>query len=87
VLGPFVALMGVLIAAWAVSAAFFAAAAAAMVEAIRGSSVTFPQGVSIAALLTGLGLLAGAGTLYVTRAFFAMTVKYLKFNTRLIKEK
>jgi uncharacterized membrane protein len=87
VLGPFIALMGVLIAFWAVTAALLIAAAASVVEGVRGSAVSLPQGISLAAALTGLGLLAGTGTLYVTRGFFAMTLKYLKFNTRFIKER
>jgi len=85
VLGPFVALLGVLIALWGISAGFFVAAAAAVLEAYRGSVFSLQQGLFVALAATGLGLLAGAGTLYLTRAVFKMTLNYLKFNTRLVR--
>lgn len=85
VLGPFFAVLGILIAFWAVSAALFAGALAAVYEGAVGELVNLQQGVSAAVLLCGLGMLAGASSLYATRGFFKATLKYLKFNTRLVK--
>jgi len=85
VLGPFVALMAGLLALWGVSVAFFGAAVAAVVEAYRGTMFSLQQGLFVALAATGLGLLSGAGTLYLTRGFFKLTLNYLKFNTRLVR--
>ncbi len=85
ILGPFIALMGVLLALWAVAMAFFAGAATAVFEGFRGMAFTLQQGMFAGLALTGLGILSGTGTLYLTRGFLKMTLNYLKFNTRLVK--
>ena len=85
VLGPFVALLAVLAAFWAVSASLFAGAALAAYEGIVGDFFNLRQGVSAAIALCGFGVLAGASSLAATRGFFKLTLKYLKFNTRLVK--
>ncbi|CAM4407421.1 HAAS signaling domain-containing protein [Paenibacillus tarimensis] len=85
VLGPFIAVLGVLIALWAVSGALLLVAAACIWEGYRGEMFSLPQGFSLAAVSCGLGLLSGAGTLSLSRGFFSMTLKYLRFNTRLVR--
>lgn len=85
VLGPFFALLGVLICCWAVAAALFACGMVAVLEGFYGDIFNWQQSVSIASALFGLGILAGTASLWATRGFFRLTLKYLKFNTRLVK--
>ncbi|MFC5651352.1 hypothetical protein ACFPYJ_20005 [Paenibacillus solisilvae] len=87
VLGPFIALLGVLIALWAASLSLGLSAFAAVYEGVFGKSFTIPQSASAAAVLLGLGMLLGAGTHSLTRAVARMTLQYLKFNSRMIRVK
>lgn len=88
VLGPYVALSAVLLALWVCAAALAVAGGAAIVEAIQPmGAFTMPQALSACALLVGLALLAMAGLQRLTKAFMAMTVRYLNWNSRMIKEK
>lgn len=85
VLGPFFALLAVLIAFWAAAASLFAGALLAVYEGFRGDFFNLRQGFSVALALSGLGIIAGAAAMSVTRGFFRLTLNYLKFNTRLAK--
>ncbi|PZD95457.1 hypothetical protein DNH61_13055 [Paenibacillus sambharensis] len=85
VLGPFIAVLGVLIALWAVSGAFLLVAVACIWEGYRGEMFSTGQGFSLAAVSCGLGLLTGTGTLALSRGFMKMTLTYLRFNTRLVR--
>lgn len=88
VLGPYLALSAVLLALWVCAAALAIAGGAAIIEAIQPmGAFTMPQALSICSLLVGLSLLVMAGLHRLTRGFMAMTVKYLNWNSRMIKEK
>ncbi len=85
VIGPYVAVAGVLFALWAVAAAIGLSAIAAIVESLWSGSFTIPQALSIALVLGSLSFLLGAALKSLTRLFFTATLKYLKWNTRLVK--
>ncbi|MBM7568979.1 HAAS signaling domain-containing protein [Paenibacillus sacheonensis] len=87
VLGPFVAILGVLIALWASAVAVALSSLMVMYEGLFGSAVTGVQASFIALALIGLGMLMGAGVHWLTRAFAKLTLQYLKFNTKVIRVK
>ena len=87
VLGPFIALLGVLISLWAVSLSLGLSAFAAVYEGVFGDTFTLTQSASAAAVLLALGMLLGAGAHWLTRAVAKMTLQYLKFNSRVIRVK
>ncbi len=95
VLGPFLGLVGVLIGMWAVAASLgiggigslVAAVASPFLKGIIGYQVTagavafaFFAGVC----LTGLGILAVIGMIFVTRWFLVLTARYVRFNARFV---
>lgn len=85
VLGPYVALLGVLVALWASAFAVGVSSLAAIYEGMFGGGVTMTQGIFIAMVLLGAGMLLGAGTHWLTKAFMKLTLAYLKFNSRMIR--
>lgn len=88
VLGPFVAIVGVLIALWAVAFSLTVAPIALLFN--FSNLVVFDnyiQQVFIAMTLIGLGVLLGIGMIYVTRWFMKGTLNYLQFNTKIIRGK
>ncbi|SEO40328.1 HAAS domain-containing protein [Paenibacillus sp. OV219] len=87
VLGPYVALLGVLVALWATAIGVGLSSLMALYEGVYGGGVTMTQGIFIAMVLLGLGMLIGAGTQWLTKAFLKMTLAYLKFNSRVIRVK
>ncbi|WP_341281504.1 DUF1700 domain-containing protein [Paenibacillus sp. FSL H8-0537] len=87
VLGPYVAAVGVLIALWATSFAFGLAGVTTVLESMWSGMFTLTQAASIGLVLIGLSILLGVGVNALTKGFFAATVKYLKFNTKIIRGK
>ncbi|UVI30832.1 DUF1700 domain-containing protein [Paenibacillus spongiae] len=87
VLGPYIALLSVLLSLWVVSGACGILAIGAMYEGFFGDAVTRMQASFIAISAIGVGMLLGAGTHKLTRGVFKMTLKYLRFNTRVIMNK
>jgi uncharacterized membrane protein len=87
VLGPFVAVLGVLIALWGVAVSVALSSIAVLYEGWFGSAVTNVQACFVALALVGLGMLLGAGTHWLTRAFAKLTLQYLKFNSKVIRVK
>ncbi|QHW31607.1 DUF1700 domain-containing protein [Paenibacillus rhizovicinus] len=85
VLGPFCAVLGVLVALWATSLAVAVSSLMVMYEGLFGEAVTSVQASFIALALIGLGMLLGAGTHWLTRAFAKLTLQYLKFNSKVIR--
>ena len=61
VLGPFIALLGVLISLSAVSLSFGLSAIAAVYEGVFGDTFTLTQSASAAAVLLALGMLLKSG--------------------------
>lgn len=89
VLGPFLAIAGVLIALYAVSASFIIAPIAAAIGLTFGTAylgVFSPLvAVFMLILMEGIGLLIAVATIAVTKVFGDLTVRYLKLNLRVIK--
>ncbi|REE78781.1 putative membrane protein [Paenibacillus taihuensis] len=85
VLGPYVALLGVLVALWSAAIGVGVSSLMAVYEGMFGGGVTMTQGIFIAMVLLGAGMLLGAGTHWLTKAFMKMTLAYLKFNSRVIR--
>ncbi|MCQ6562466.1 HAAS signaling domain-containing protein [Paenibacillus mendelii] len=84
VLGPYIALLGVLLAFWAVSVALGILAAGVMYEGIFGQGIPLLQASFMAMTALGIGMLAGVGTHKLTRSVFKITLKYLRFNSRVM---
>ncbi|MBB3112212.1 putative membrane protein [Paenibacillus phyllosphaerae] len=84
VLGPYLALLGVVLALWAVVAALAIGAVVAVIEGLNGEAFNRVQGTFIAMTLIGLAMLSGAGMKSMTRGVMQMTIRYLKFNGRII---
>ncbi|WP_219835175.1 HAAS domain-containing protein [Paenibacillus sp. R14(2021)] len=85
VLGPFIAILGVLLSLWAVAAAVALSSLMAMYEGSFGGAITGLQATFISMALIGLGMLLGAGANWLTRAFAKLTLQYLKFNSKVIR--
>lgn len=84
VLGPYIALLAILVAFYTVSLALCLVSLGAIWESIWGTDLTYLQGSSLAAVLMGLGILTGIGTHRLARGVARMTLNYLKFNSRMI---
>ncbi|WP_308637671.1 HAAS signaling domain-containing protein [Paenibacillus silvisoli] len=87
VLGPYVALLGVLLALWATAIAVGLSSVMAIYEGLYGGGITLLQGTFMAMALIALGMLIGAGAHWLTRAVAKMTLGYLKFNSRVMRVK
>ncbi|OXM14880.1 HAAS signaling domain-containing protein [Paenibacillus herberti] len=85
VLGPYIALMGLLFALWAVSVALVLAAFPILYEGYFGDAFEFQFAIFAAMITVGLGLLLGATAYKLTRGFLRLTLKYLQANTRMLK--
>lgn len=83
VLGPFIALVGVVLAGWASAIAFILAPAAALLNLIVSSFQLFDLFFSLA--LCGLGIFMAMGMFVATRALTKGFIRYLKFNASLVK--
>ena len=85
VLGPFIALIGILFAGWVAGISFIAAPLLALFDMIihPGTFELFALFFSMA--LAGLGLFIVIGMFFATRVLTNGFVKYLKFNTKLVK--
>lgn len=85
VLGPFIGLLGVLVALWATSLALGLSSIVAIYDGLIGDSFNLIQGIFVAITLIALGMLFGAFSHWLTRGVSKMTLRYLKFNSRVIR--
>lgn len=85
VLGPFVALVGILFAGWVTGSVFIISPLLVLFDAVihPGTLVLFELFFSIA--LSGFGMFIMIGMFFATRALMNGFMRYLAFNTRLIK--
>lgn len=93
VLGPFAGLVAVLAGLWAAAVAIGLSGVATVVAGIAGPFLPAFAGISALniafAVLAGIGLaavglLAVIGMIYVTRGFFVLASRYVRFNARVI---
>ncbi|HEY4554479.1 MAG TPA: DUF1700 domain-containing protein, partial [Bacillaceae bacterium] len=85
VLGPFIALLGIVFAGWATGVSFVVSPLLVLGSAVifPGSFVAFDLFFSLA--LAGIGIFIGIGMFIATRALMTGFIRYLKFNARLVK--
>ena len=84
-LGPYIALLGVLAAFW-ISAFGFVVTPVLFVAKILLTDAPFHlHELFTVMLLTGIGLLLGIALYYVTMALKKWTIRYLKFNIKIVK--
>jgi uncharacterized membrane protein len=85
VLGPFLALVGVLVAGWAVGVSFTGAPVIVVLDVFifQNSFQMFDLFISIA--LCGIGLFTLVGMYFATKAVNTGFLRYLRFNVSLVK--
>lgn len=85
ILGPFIALVAIIFSGWVVGGSFILSPLLVLIDTILFpmSFVFFDLFLSI--FLCGLGIFVAIGMYYVTKLFMKLFVKYLKFNTNLVK--
>lgn len=85
VLGPFLALVGIVAGGWLTGLSFVISPVFALLNAVfdPGTFQIFEFFVSLA--LCGFGLLLIIGMFYVTKALTKLFIRYLKFNVNLVK--
>ncbi|KHD86797.1 HAAS signaling domain-containing protein [Heyndrickxia ginsengihumi] len=85
VLGPFIALVGVLFAGWAASISFVVSP---LIELVQG--VLYPKAFNLFELfislaICGVGLLVIVAMFYITKGLIYLFLRYLKYNISLVK--
>ncbi|MFD6438417.1 hypothetical protein ACFWDG_01060 [Peribacillus sp. NPDC060186] len=83
VLGPFIALVGVVIAGWASAIGFILAPFGVLINLILGSFQLFDLFFALG--LCGIGIFIAMGMFVATSALTKGFIRYLKFNVSLVK--
>lgn len=88
VLGPFIAAVGVLIALFAVSVSVtIAGILLALLQVPRFFSINGIAFIFLGTGLMALGLLLFVGSYYLLKSFYGLTIKYLRFNLKIINDR
>lgn len=85
VLGPFLVIVGLLIAGWGVSVGFVASPIVAMLGGVIFPNTFELYDLFASLVLCGLGFFIGIGMYYATKATFSISIRYLKYNINLVK--
>lgn len=85
IIGPYLALAAVLLALWVSAAAMALTGIVTVIESVWTGSFTLAQALSIGLICCSLALLFVLGLKVLTKKFFEVTLKYLKFNTRIVR--
>lgn len=85
VLGPYLALTAVVIALWASAIAIGIAGIGIVIESLWNGTFTIPQALTLGLISSAITILLMIGLKALTTSFYKMTLKYLKFNTRIVK--
>lgn len=83
VLGPFIALVGIVVAGWAVAIGFILSPIGALMNVVIGSFRLFDLFLSLG--LCGLGIFVGIGMFVATKALGNGFIRYLQYNVSLVK--
>ncbi|MGY3316341.1 putative membrane protein [Peribacillus simplex] len=83
VLGPFIALVGVVIAGWASAIAFILAPLGVFFNLAVGNFQLFELFFALG--LSGIGIFIAMGMFFATSALTKVFIRYLKFNASLVK--
>lgn len=85
VLGPFIALLGLLFAGWVISITFVASPLLILLDTVLHPELFVPFELFLSIMLAGLGFFVGIGMYHVTRFLTKGFIRYLKFNVNLVK--
>ncbi|MGO4374129.1 HAAS signaling domain-containing protein [Paenibacillus sp. 2TAB19] len=85
IIGPYVALAAVLLSMWAVALSIAFVGFATIADSFWVETFTKPQALSLALICFSVSILLGIGLKKLTSLFYIMTLKYLKFNTRVVR--
>jgi uncharacterized membrane protein len=85
VLGPFVALAGIVFSGWAAGLGFILTPILYLLNVVIHPEIFAWFDLFFALFLSGLGIFIAIGMFYVTRWLFKGFVKYLNFNVRMVK--
>lgn len=83
VLGPFIALIGLVFSGWLMSVAFILAPFAILINLFIGELKLFDLFSSLG--LSGIGIFIAMGMYVATKALFKGFIRYMKFNVSLVK--
>lgn len=85
ILGPYVAIASVIVALWATALAVGLAGIGVVLESVWKDTFSMPQALTLASITSGISILLVIGVKTLTTSFYKVTLKYLKFNTRIVK--
>ncbi|WP_087974369.1 HAAS signaling domain-containing protein [Oceanobacillus rekensis] len=85
VLGPFIALVALIIAGWIVAGAFIVSPLLVILNTVMYPEIFQFFDLFFSIGLTGLGLFIAIGMYFATRAVTSGFIRYLKFNVRVVK--
>lgn len=85
ILGPYLALAAVILSLWAVAASIGLAGLVIIAESLVNETFSMPQALTVSIITTAIAILLFIGLKALTASFYKMTLKYLKFNTRMVK--
>ncbi|MBD2868061.1 HAAS signaling domain-containing protein [Paenibacillus arenilitoris] len=87
VIGPYLGLAAVLLALWVSAGALAIAGIATVIESVWIGTFSYMQALSLGLICCSLSILSVLGLRVLTKLFFTATLKYLKFNTRIVRGK
>lgn len=85
VLGPFIALIGILIGGWTIGLSFIVSPILILLNMVIYPDTFEFFELFLSMALSGLGILIALGMLFVTRELTKLFVRYLQYNVRLVK--
>ena len=85
VLGPFIALLAIILSGWVVGGAFILSPILVLINALFFINTSLLYETFVSIFLLGLGIFIIIGMYYVTRIMTRWFVKYLHFNIKFIK--
>ncbi len=85
VLGPFLGLVGLVVAGWLTGFSFVVSPVFVLLNAVIEPATFHLLQMFLSIALCGFGLLLVIGMYYVTRAFIKLFIRYLHYNVNLVK--
>ncbi|WP_042144405.1 HAAS domain-containing protein [Paucisalibacillus sp. EB02] len=85
VLGPFLAIAGIVLSGWAAGLGFILSPILYLLNVVIYPEIFMLYDLFFALFLSGIGIFIAIGMYYVTLWLFKVFVKYLNFNVRMVK--
>ncbi|CAM3979441.1 DUF1700 domain-containing protein [Paenibacillus alkaliterrae] len=85
ILGPYLALAAILLALWATAVAIGVAGIGIVFESLWNGTFSMAQALAVGLISSSITILLIVGLKSLTTSFYKMTLKYLKFNTRILR--